>query len=225
MSHPNPDIPADPSTPPRHIPLDRMPGATWSYSDYLHMTEDLLAQGRTTGGHTSEAMVGYTRLNLHRMRRHDKQDAPSPELREAARAIDTPQTWWVLTEPWCGDAAQIVPFIAKTAALNPLIDLRLVLRDENLPLMDLFLTDGRSRSIPKWLVLDPADHRVLSVWGPRPAPLQTLYKAWREEPGIDYEAVAERLHGWYAKDRNRTMDAEFTDLLRTLSHARSHVAR
>lgn len=210
--------PTDSDTPDPHLP-GRLPSglrpqAPFSYPSYLAMTEDLLAQGKTTGGHTSEEMVGYTRLNLHRMRRHDKQDAPSPALREAVRSIRAPQLWWVLTEPWCGDAAQIVPFIAKTAALNPLVDLQLVLRDENLALMDRFLTDGRSRSIPKWVILRPDGLQVLGVWGPRPAPLQALYTQWRSEPGLPFEQVAERLHRWYARDRNRTMDSEFTDLLR-----------
>lgn len=203
------------------LPPELRPSVSLTYSDYLRMTEELLAQGRTTGGHTSEEMVGYTRLNLHRMRRHDKQDAPSPALAEAARSIRAPQLWWVLTEPWCGDAAQIVPFIAKTAALNPLVDLQLVLRDENLALMDRFLTDGRSRSIPKWVVLRPDDLQVLGVWGPRPAPLQSLYAQWRSEPGLPFEQVAERLHRWYARDRNRTMDSEFVDVLRRAAAAQA----
>lgn len=44
----------------------------------------------------------------------------------------------MLTEGWCGDAAQNLPVINKIAEENPNINLKLVLRDENLELMDEF---------------------------------------------------------------------------------------
>ena len=57
--------------------------------------------------------------------------------------------WLVLTEAWCGDAAQSLPIINKMAEVSDNITLRLILRDENLDVMDQFLQNGRSRSIPK----------------------------------------------------------------------------
>ena len=54
----------------------------------------------------------------------------------------------VITENWCGDSAQNLPYL-KIASCNPLIDFRIILRDDNLDIMDLYLTDNKSRSIPK----------------------------------------------------------------------------
>lgn len=206
-----------------------MPSTSYSYFEYVSLIEGLLAQEKTTGSNHSPEYIHYTRLNLKRMQRHEKQDQPSEELLKLLSAIERPQRWVLLTEAWCGDAAQIVPFISKVAENSPMIELELKLRDENLDLMDQFLTDGVSRSIPKLVIyerLDQADRdhsisdsntrdHVLATWGPRPASLQALYKAWRQQ-GVPYEVIAEDLHRWYAKDKNQEMDREFCEILRQI---------
>ncbi len=119
----------------------------------------------------------------------------------------------MITEGWCGDAAQILPVLNAMASVNPLIQLQLVLRDANLELMDQYLTDGTSRSIPKLVVLDTATMEEQFNWGPRPAPLQELYRKMRAE-GMDYASISQELHAWYAKDKNCTYserDPEKTD--------------
>lgn len=52
------------------------------------------------------------------------------------------------------------------------IELRIILRDKYPEVMDAFLTDGKSRSIPKVIVLDAQTLEVLGEWGPRPAQVQ-----------------------------------------------------
>ena len=59
----------------------------------------------------------------------------------------------VLTEGWCGDAAQVLPVINKIASLSDFIDLKIILRDEHEELMNKFLTNG-SKSIPKLVAID-----------------------------------------------------------------------
>ena len=74
--------------------------------------------------------------------------------------------WW-LRKVGVVTVAQNLPVVAKLAEHNPNIDLRIILRDENLDLMDEHLTDG-GRSIPsccglptKMKPLLPGDHVLL----------------------------------------------------------------
>lgn len=83
----------------------------------------------------------------------------------------------MITEGWCGDAAQILPFINKISELNEKIELKLVLRDQHPEVMDEFLTDG-SRSIPKVVVLNKEN---LDVLGDEPFYARAL---WRIEPDL-----------------------------------------
>lgn len=70
----------------------------------------------------------------------------------------------VITEDWCGDAMMNNAIVRKIAeAAN--LDIRTVYRDENLELMDQYLTNG-GRSIPVYLLLNK-DGEVISKWGPR----------------------------------------------------------
>ena len=170
------------------------------YPGYRKLVDDLLLEGKVTGPQQSESLTNYTKLNVQRMQRIDKTVQLLPEVSEALHAINKPQTWLVITEGWCGDAAQILPVLNAMASANPLIQLRLVLRDENPELIDQYLTDGNSRSIPKLVVLDADTLEEKFNWGPRPAPLQELYKKMRTE-GMDYMAIAQELHAWYAKDK------------------------
>src|SRR5699024_12574993 len=73
------------------------------------------------------------------------------EVQKKIQAINKKLVWVVLTEGWSGDAAQSVPILNKLAELNPNIELNIVLRDTNIDLMVLFLTNG-VRSLPKLLV-------------------------------------------------------------------------
>ena len=115
----------------------------------------------------------------------------------------------VLSEDWCGDAVNSVPYVARLADLAPNLDLRVLARDENLDLMDAHLTNG-SRSIPAVIVYDD-NFRELGWWGPRPSELQ----AWALGPGqaLEKEARYKEVRTWYARDRGRAILAEVTGLL------------
>lgn len=184
-----------------------------TYSQYRDLINNLLAQEKTTGNNHSEAMIDYTRMNVRRMDRWDKTAVISGELQEKASRIDVPQVWLVLTEAWCGDAAQSIPFLVKLAFYNPLIEIRFILRDEHLDVMDAHLTYG-GRSIPKLIALQKDTLEELFTWGPRPQVLQQKYLAYRENSnGISQEDFIESIHLWYAKDKNANIDAEFLTLI------------
>lgn len=132
---------------------------------------------------------------------------------EAERAAALPGRWHllVLSEDWCGDAVNSVPFLARLAAAAPdRLDLRVLGRDANLDLMDAHLT-GTARSIPIAIAYDDAfvEH---GWWGPRPAPLQ----AWvlgAEGQALDKTERYRQIRTWYARDRGRTTVDEVLRLL------------
>jgi hypothetical protein len=124
-----------------------------SYSEYRTLVHDLLTDGKSTGPVQSEALTNYSLLNDRRMKRLDKTIKISNQTKAVFKSITEKQTWLVLSEGWCGDAAQNLPVIHKLATENKNITLKIILRDEYLAVMDLFLTNG-GRSIPKVIVLD-----------------------------------------------------------------------
>jgi hypothetical protein len=186
-----------------------------SYEAYMHLMRSLLDAGKTTGANQSPEMVEYTALNWQRMHRVEKTVSLDPVLGETLRNQEQPVHWLLLTEPWCGDAAASVPVIQMMAEASPAVHLSLLLRDENLDLMDLFLTDG-GRSIPKLVAVDPATLRPLYAWGPRPRPAQDLVRAYKANPNREpYAEFVVQLQLWYAKDRGRTIQEEFLALIQS----------
>lgn len=70
----------------------------------------------------------------------------------------------VLAEPWCGHCMLTVPvFLHLAEQVN--MPVRFLLRDENLALMDQYLTNGKSRSIPIYIFID-AEGNEVAKWGP-----------------------------------------------------------
>ena len=117
-------------------------------------------------------------------------------------AMDRDWKLLAIAEDWCGDASNLVPIFARLAEASPLVDLRIVKRDEHPELMDMYLTNG-SRSIPIVVILDEA-HQPIGRWGPRPAELQEFViteKRAAERPASEIYKDARR---WYARDRGET---------------------
>lgn len=76
----------------------------------------------------------------------------------------------VLTEDWCGDALLNNPILLKIAEAAG-IEVHFVLRDQNLELMDQYLTNGTSRAIPIFIFINQAGEEV-GIWGPRAPEVQ-----------------------------------------------------
>lgn len=191
-------------------------GKTLTYAAYREMIDQLLAENKTTGSIHTEAYLEYTRMNVKRMNRWDKTAKISPETEKAMKSIPISLTWLVITEAWCGDAAQNIPFLAKLADLNPQIELKLILRDEHPELMDAYLTDG-ARSIPKLIILSEDLSEVLGTWGPRPEILQDRQRAYKlDDLGVSPKDFSEGTHLWYAKDKNESLERELMELLRSI---------
>ena len=186
---------------------------TYTYQEYRDLVKDLLAEGKSTGPEQSDYILNYSKLNNSRMKRLDKTTKISDETAQEVQKLATPQTWLVLTEGWCGDAAQNLPVIHKMAELNKNINLKLVLRDENLALMDLFLTNG-GRSIPKLIALD-ADNNVIDTWGPRPKVATKMVADYKEKNGSLDPQFKEYLQVWYNKDKGLSTQEDFVSLIKS----------
>jgi hypothetical protein len=202
----------------REISTDTIDEA-YTYDDYRQIIDRLQSDGKTTGENHSDAMLHYTKMNVHRMKRQDKRTDLNDELTERLSKVDTDWTWLVLTEAWCGDAAQSLPIINKMADTNDNISLRLILRDEHLEVMDQFLQNGKSRSIPKLICIDSDTLEVIGDWGPRPQEAQELYDSLRSDSEMPYQEVAERLHKWYADDRGQAIQNEFIHAIDEWMHS------
>jgi hypothetical protein len=193
-----------------------LPQKIYSYPEYQQLILELIAVGKVTGDQQSESLLEYTKLNLHRMHRWDKTFTPNPVLAKRISDWKSPLQWVVITEGWCGDAAQQLPVIEKIASLNAAITTRYVLRDENPEFMGRFLTNG-SRSIPIWICLDP-NGELLWKWGPRPMEAAELLNRMKEQ-GMDDSMRKQELHGWYAKNKHKAFQAEIEQLLAQHSRA------
>ncbi|HNP68706.1 MAG TPA: thioredoxin family protein [Aequorivita sp.] len=181
------------------------------YTQYNLLFKKLVAEGRTTGEETQEK-IDYTKLNFSRTKRLDKTAEISEEAIEVFKNISEKQTWLVISEPWCGDAAQTLPFLNKIAQLLENIDLKIVLRDENPELMDKFLTNG-SQSIPVVIILD-SDFNVINTFGPRSKAATKLVTDYKEHHGKIDDAFKEMLQLWYNNDKGISI---INDILETLS--------
>ena len=182
-----------------------------TFSEYLKLIDDLLAEGKTTGENQSAAMFNYGKLNRQRMRRLEKTVELNESLKEKARENNRKMLWLIITEGWCGDAAQNIPVIEKIAAENTNVETRYVLRDENLELMDRYLTHN-ARSIPKLIALDAETLEEIGVWGPRPQAAMDYFFEMKAD-GLEKPQMMENLQRWYLQDDEQSLQAEFETLL------------
>lgn len=183
-----------------------------SYAEYKEMVLELLKEGKSTGVNQNEDLYHFTKLNNQRMKRLDKQTKLHEETLSKTQKINKDFTWLVLTESWCGDAAQTLPVINKFAEANEKIDLKVVLRDENEELMNQFLTNG-NKSIPKLIVVDNSSKEVVGSWGPRSAKAAKMVTDYKDKHGKIDATLKTDLQNWYNEDRGLHIELEMVDLI------------
>jgi len=188
-----------------------------SYDVYLELVKRLVAEGKSTGPNQTEELAYYTGLNLVRMERINKVFSFTEELAAAIQKLTHNYRFVVLTEAWCGDAAQIVPvFYQIEKASQGKITLKLLLRDDNLDLMDQHLTNG-ARSIPKLIVYNEKEE-VVATWGPRPQVLSEYMQQLKvENKDPELTKMIEKIQLWYSKDRTLSTQKEIADLIEKLT--------
>lgn len=183
-----------------------------SYPEYRILVSDLLSEGMSTGKDQTEDKLHYSKLNNSRMKRLDKTIKLSNKTVACTQNLTKNYTFLVISEGWCGDAAQSLPIINKIAEASEKIDLKIVLRDENEALMNLFLTNG-SKSIPKLILLDSETQNVINTWGPRPSEATKMVAEQKEKFGVLDADFKERLQVWYNTDKGQNIESDLLQLL------------
>lgn len=190
--------------------LDR----TLSYSEYKQLVEGLLKEGKSTGYTQNEDYLNYSKLGFNRMKRWEKTSELTPDQIQSIRNVTQKQTWLVITEGWCGDAAPVIPIMEKIADENPNIDFKLILRDENDELMSEFLTNG-GKSIPKLISFNLEEERILFTWGPRPKEAADLVAKEKAEFGKLRDEFKVILQKWYNQDKGKNIAEDLVNCLKT----------
>ena len=182
------------------------------YKTYLDMTfEEIKNADPDSLTMEDKATLETKKLNMHRMSRIDKGYVPGADIEKEISDIDEKQTWMIITENWCGDSAQNLPYLAKIASLSRNIDFKIILRDSNPKIMDIYLTNG-ARSIPKLVVFDEEGKEVFQ-WGARPKAAQQLINELKAQ-GLEKKEFMEKLHFWYAKNKGADIEREILNLLK-----------
>ena len=183
---------------------------SFTYSEYKTFFEELVMQGSTAGSNQSDRLIQYTKLNLSRSKRVDKNFKPLKETSDFFKDFNREIKLKIITEPWCGDAAQIVPALAGLAELSEKIETEIVLRDENEELMNQHLTNG-GKAIPVAIIIDAKNNETLGHWGPRPVVAQQMvmdYKAKPENERPKFDDFVQEMQQWYNKDKTASIQNE-----------------
>lgn len=184
-----------------------------SYLEYRKMVSDLLRDEKSTGNEQSPELTHYTTLNETRMNRLDKTMKILPEVAARLKQLKGEYIWLVISEGWCGDAAQLLPIFDKMAtASEGAIDLKIVLRDENEEFMNLFLTN-KARAIPKLVLINRETGSALAHWGPRPKGATDLIVNYKKEHGLLDETAKSDLQLWYLHDKGQSTQSEIIDMM------------
>ena len=184
---------------------------TYSYEDYRTKIQSLLAEGKSSGEEQSDEILAYSQLNETRMNRLEKTIEVTPETKAKLQNLDKKYIWLVLSEGWCGDAAQIVPVIHKMAEATDKVELKIALRDDNDALMQHFLTNG-GKAIPKLIVLDAETLEVVLDWGPRPHGAKQLILDYKAAHGVVDEPAKIELQKWYLHDKGISIQNEIVEM-------------
>jgi hypothetical protein len=183
------------------------------WSTYINTFDEIINSEIPPVPYDNPAYLDYLKLNRSRQKRWLKTGVIQEELKNAVTEIKTAQTWYIITEPWCGDAAHSVPFLKLIADLNPLIDLKMVWRDTAPFMIEDYLTNG-GKSVPKLVIRDSVE-KDLANWGPRPSECQKIYLGLKENEA-EFEEVKVTLQNWYNKDKGQSLQSELLDLIRKI---------
>ncbi|WP_127844524.1 thioredoxin family protein [Psychroflexus aestuariivivens] len=184
-----------------------------TYDSYKKMVEDLLNEGKSTGLTQNETYLNYSKLGLSRMKRWEKTAKLTERQQEIIKNVKQSQTWLVIAEGWCGDAAPVLPILQKIADLNDYIDFKVILRDENDDLMQAFLTNG-GKSIPKLIAFNLEQEKIFFTWGPRPFEAAKMVAEEKEKHGVLSDEFKTKLQQWYNKDKGENISNDLIENLK-----------
>lgn len=186
-----------------------------NWNSYSSLFDSILSKENTTPPYDKESYFNYTSLNFKRQSRWFKRGQLSEELKTEIENISEEQEWILITEPWCGDASHINPFIKMASDLNDKIDLKINLRDGEDSLIQDYLTNGVSMSIPILVVRDK-DGKDLFVWGPRPKDAQEMLMSHKTDDTKTAEEKKIEFQAWYNKNKGVDIQSELLEKFKSI---------
>lgn len=154
-----------------------------------------------------ENRLAFIPINLSRMNRLLKKGQIHPEMKAQVEQVNAKLNWILITEPWCGDAAQAVPFIYSLNKLNSMFTLEIQLRDSNSEI-EKYPTNG-DLSIPK-LIIRNEDNEDVFIWGARPQELED-YRISLIESGLDTQEIKIKEQQWYNENKGESIVKEIVE--------------
>jgi len=189
-----------------------------NWYEYLSSFEDILSRKLRKKPYDNAAYLQYVKLNKSRMNRWLRTGLLKESTQQTIEKIREVQNWYIITEPWCGDAAHSVPFIYLLSELNQNIKLTLILRDSEPEWIERYLTNG-SRSIPKLIVRNNYNEDLFT-WGPRPKECQLLISELKKQQ-ISDEDIKTRAQEWYNKNKGISLQEEIRNKIELHLNSRS----
>lgn len=182
-----------------------------TYSDYLKKIENQLHDLKKSDPNSE--MIQYYTLNLKRLQRMEKtfhlSDDQKAELKNNSKDFKI----LVISEGWCGDAAQVMP-VVNAMAEEMGIEQKIVFRDENPELINNYLTDG-AQSIPIFIGVN-SEGKEIFKFGPRPTKGMELLKKHKENPeSYTKEEFHNELQQWYNSDKGNSIFLELNNLMKS----------
>ena len=161
------------------------------YNQYLNNEEALIQS-------TEEfEFRPYHELNERRMKRNNKIAEKSIQISASQKEMLTNKKILIITEGWCGDASQIVPYAVKIGEKAD-IEVKLVYRDKNTELMNEYLTNG-GMAIPVVILADE-NYEPIDYFAPRPKEAQELMLKMKADDTPNDE-ISTELQKWYNSDK------------------------
>lgn len=180
-----------------------------NYETYKTLFTSL--QSSTVAPYDDAAYQNYLVMNQRRFQRAEKNFQLSEELLTEIKNISKPEKWVVISEPWCGDAAHLVPVIHNISLQNPLIEFDIELRDVAPFRIDQFLSND-TKSIPVFIRYDE-QLNYISHWGSRPKVLSELITDMKSKGAVKEEFVA-FAQNWYHHNLVESMNAEMLEFFK-----------
>lgn len=129
----------------------------------------------------------------------------------------------VLAEPWCGHCMLNIPILLQLAKKADM-PVKFLLRDENLALMDQYLTNGKSRTIPIMIFINENGEEVVK-WGPMASTTKQFIDGHRhdlpEKDAEDYDEKFKTFIEFTAKafqENTSLWDGVYTSMKNTLTN-------
>ena len=177
-----------------------------SYTEYLAEAGERLGSPRNQ---QDIEFAEYYRLGIQRMNRMYEKYLPDENQVKALAQKNFNGKILIISEPWCGDASQVLPVVVK---FFEQFEIRITYRDQEPSLIDRFLTEN-AKSIPVVIFLDE-DFQVIASWGPRPKYGKLLLERHKAEPELyTKDQFHNDLQVYYAKNRGFDTVQELLELL------------